>query len=276
MIKLNGIELKQSKSADKDQQNIISIFPDGTSQCWKLSDELLTSKRFDIEWEFESEAELIHICQLVDILKKHRHTYSVVEDDYVQKNISKDITLHIPYLPYARQDKDIANDATFALHTFANIINQLKLNRVTAYDTHSNIAQKLINHFQNIFSVKPIAQAYLESESNCIVFPDEGAKNRYAAYFDNTDIVYAKKVREQLTGEIKSVKLSGDVEGKNVLIVDDLCDGGGTFIKLAELLYLKGANKVNLYTSHGIYSGGLEVLKEANILMVFNKDGRVY
>jgi len=59
-----------------------------------------------------------------------------------------------------------------------------------------------------------------------------------------------------------STRFNGNAKGKNLVIVDDICDGGRTFIELARVLKEKGANKVALYVTHGIFSQGLDVLKE--------------
>ena len=93
-----------------------TIFPDGTSQVWKIDDSLFTTltkesgfmkiiTSFDIIWVFESEAELFHIAQLRDLL-----------DSTAGKKVN--VNLHMPFLPYGRQDKVIDNDNTFAKHTF--------------------------------------------------------------------------------------------------------------------------------------------------------------
>jgi len=83
-----------------------------------------------------------------------------------------------------------------------------------------------------------------------------------------------KKTRDQSTGHITDYKLSGEVEGKSVLIVDDICDGGMTFKLLAEELMEAGAVHINLYVTHGIFSKGLRTLFESGIEDVFTRKGR--
>ena len=66
-----------------------------------------------------------------------------------------------------------------------------------------------------------------------------------------------------------------DIKDQTILIVDDLCDGGMTFIKSAERLYELEAKEVHLYVSHGIFSKGLKPLTDSGIKRIFTKDGEV-
>ena len=112
----------------KVNEHIITptIFPDNTSQVWQLDPNLLDSKSFNIVWEFENEGELFHLQQLVQLLKYGR--------------VPCPINLHMPYLPYGRQDKDVSNDSTFALKTFCNVIDRMNFDKVSTLDAHSMVA----------------------------------------------------------------------------------------------------------------------------------------
>jgi phosphoribosylpyrophosphate synthetase len=83
-----------------------------------------------------------------------------------------------------------------------------------------------------------------------------------------------------MTGEIVGLDVYGEVEGKNIYILDDICDGGYTFTILAKQLYELGAEEVHLVVSHGIFSKGLDPLHKANIVSItttnsFNFDNNV-
>lgn len=93
-----------------------------------------------------------------------------------------------------------------------------------------------------------------------LISPDAGAyKNTHkTAQLLNADLVPANKTR--IDGAPDTI-IQGDVAGRDCLIVDDLADGGRTFIGLAEKIKENGANKVFLYVTHGVFSNGLEVLK---------------
>jgi ribose-phosphate pyrophosphokinase len=109
-----------------------------------------------------------------------------------------------------------------------------------------------------------------------ICYPDKGAVSKYSEIyaFGLGTPIYGEKVRDQSTGNITSYQLIGNLKGRtNVLIVDDICDGGATFKLLAKDLLAAGATEVNLFVSHGIFSRGLRTLQESGIKRIFTKDG---
>lgn len=246
MIKLNGKPIN------------VTMFPDNTSQVWKNYELYVYN---EIVWEYSHEGELFHLIQLKDL----------IDSRYSEPT---DCRLYIPYLPYARQDKKIDPDKTFALHSFAKILNNLNFKKVISFDPHSEEAGNLIHNFEII---KPIKEIYLplgQTSSDIVCYPDIGALRKYRNFI-NFKYIYGEKERDQKTGYIKKYELQGSPDGKKVLIVDDICDGGMTFILLTKQLLEAGATEVNLYVSHGIFSKGLKPLKEAGINRIFTKDGEV-
>ncbi len=237
-----------------------TIFPDKTSQVWKLPEEMLHQDIVHIKWEFENEAEFIHLVQL-RYLFKHAQI----------------VTLYMPYLPYARQDKEIANDKTFALIPFLYLLKGLQFKTIGMFDAHNfSMVESILDNAINIEPEIEINDVVKLTKANVVLFPDKGAYNRYndLIHDPNICIVVAEKVRDQLTGEILKTELTSPVyKTDRVLIVDDLCDGGATFIKLMPLI--KQASEVSLYVSHGIFSKGVQVLKDAGIARIFTKNGEV-
>lgn len=98
-----------------------------------------------------------------------------------------------------------------------------------------------------------------------ILYPDKGAIDRYGEDFGVT-VGYCNKIRDQLTGKLGGFEVPIiDQFISEVLIVDDICDGGGTFIGIADKLRSQGyAGKLGLYVSHGIFSKGVLCLVENN------------
>lgn len=251
------------KNLSNNTEHVVvpTIFNDKTSQVWKLPEELLIrSSKFKIVWHFESEAELIQLLQLNDLL---RLVGSVVE-------------LFIPYFPYARQDKRISNEATFAQSTFIQLLKSNFNCRISVFDIHNPlVCNDLVLDEETLFNIAPekyIVKSMIDAETDIICFPDKGAANRYS---ELNDFIVADKTRDQLTGKITGHELlpsNHNLEGKNVLIVDDLVDAGGTFISVAKMLKAAGANNIDLYVSHGIFSHGVHVLKEAGIRNIYTTD----
>ena len=243
-----------------------TIFPDKTSQVWKLPEEVFTSP-YDIFWTFESEAEIMHLAQLKALLDK--------------RDFSANKTLHIDCLPYARQDKDVSNTSTFALHSFAKLLNAMEFDSIRIMDPHSNVATKLIFNAHAIYPFKQVIDIIDALGVTTVIYPDHGAEFKYTSFYGGFDNRYPKvligeKERDQQTGHILKYELSGDPSGQICLMVDDLCDGGATFILLAKELLSKGAKEVHLFVSHGIFSRGLGVLFDAGIKRVFVKDGEMH
>lgn len=247
MIKVNGHILQPT------------IFPDNTSQVWNIPQEVLENKFIKIIWEYNHEGELFHLLQLNDILKINKPKQKVLEMDY---------------LPYARQDKHISNQASFALHTFANVINSMEFDNVQVLDAHSSVASNIINNFVDIFPQHQIDNAIKETESDTIALPDAGAYARYGKKYLNYPQIIGNKKRNQQTGYIEEYTFTGDVKDKKVLIIDDICDGGMTFRLLARDLLKNGAKEVNLYVSHGIFSKGLDVLYKDGVNKILTSKGK--
>ena len=242
----------------------VTIFPDKTSQVWKLPEEILKTTNYArVTWDYESEAEFMHLAQLKYLLDVHGFKTD----------------LKISYLPYARQDKLPSNNSTFALYPFSNLLNSLKFDNITIIDPHSKIATEIINNSNATYPIKQLQEALLNTWSNNICYPDKGALDKYSttAYKETVgnDYFYGEKVRNQDNGDIISYKLIGEFKNKNknVMIVDDICDGGATFILLTKELYKAGAKEVNLFVTHGLFTKGIQVLKDAGINRIFTKDG---
>lgn len=234
-------------------------FPDNTSQIWNVRGLEATTDVTRIEWDFENENEFMWLAQLVMLCRMY----------------SSDIELHMPYLPYARQDKDLSNKATFALHTFAKLINDLEFSKVTCIDPHSQIAGKLIKNFAASYPAEIVEQIYKLVGADVVCFPDGGAKDKYTRFF-SLPWVWAAKSRDAFTGQIKSYTLHAELplKGKTVLIVDDICDGGATFIALATALKESaGVKNIHLYVTHGLFSRGIGALRKAGIKRVFTREG---
>ena len=185
------------------------------------------------------------------------------------------LTLALPYLPYARQDRACQKGESFSLKVIIDLINALGFEKVIVVDPHSDVANHLLSNIE-VISVKDILTAnvplsyakymvYPKYEllplMHNLVAPDTGAVEKVQSL--STDIIYtASKKRDKNTGKIIETTLGFLVHHIEYFIVDDICDGGGTFIALAKLLKEGGATKVSLYVTHGIFSRGVEPLKE--------------
>lgn len=256
MIKLHGHNVN------------ITIFPDKTSQVWKISDELLGADKCNderiIKWDFENEGEIFQIVQLVYLLD--------------EINGKKQIVLECPYLPYGRQDKETTNTSCFALEAFCALFSGIA--ELRTFDAHNpsffEDKEKCPFDFVNTLPYKEINKIIEEESIDLIVYPDKGASQRYPQLSAKYKWVAADKIRDQLTGEINGIKIDPITMGSHILVVDDLCDGGRTFIELAKVLKQQYPVGIMLYVSHGIFSKGIDCLFHAGYSKVFTKDGEAF
>lgn len=190
-----------------------------------------------------------------------------------EKLKGRKIDLFMPYLPYARQDRVCDLGEALSLKVFCDYINFLNFSSVTIVDPHSDVGPVLLNNVHvisqfNIFD-KWTALNNRVLEGLVFVAPDAGSNkktSKLASYFNHTEFVRADKLRDLATGKIKeTIVYCDDLKGKDVMIADDIVDGGRTFIELAKVLKQKNAGRICLYVTHGIFSQGMEVLFENGI-----------
>jgi ribose-phosphate pyrophosphokinase len=174
-------------------------------------------------------------------------------------------SLDLGYLPYARQDNRFDEGESYSIKVVADLINYMGYDRVTIVDCHSSVGLALINNVRHISQLKGICMtknlSNLAEGADVIVAPDAGAAKKaqeIATHF-RKPLVQCLKTRTP-DGRIE-VQVLGDVTGLNALVVDDICDGGGTFLALAES-ELSKAKELNLYVTHGIFSKGTQELED--------------
>ena len=191
---------------------------------------------------------------------------NALRNQFVEK-----INLFIPYFPAARQDRLMVVGEALSVKVYAELINNMNLNKVTIYDPHSEVAPALLNNcvvIENYSFIKKVTKSL--ANDLLLVSPDGGALKKIykvAAYLQNYEVLEGSKSRDVKTGKLSGFKVyADDLQGRDCLIVDDICDGGGTFLGLATELKAKNAGKLYLAVSHGIFSKGFEELSK-----VYNK-----
>lgn len=177
-------------------------------------------------------------------------------------------TLFIPCLFGQRSDKRFTENQSFDLKIICDIINSCGFSRVEVFDPHSDVALALINNSRRVSPDRYIADSIVDiklrgskDEDIILVSPDAGAYKKVFKLGDQLGYATVAAVKDRdLDGTVKVV-FTGEVKDKNCLIIDDLCDGGATFISLSAILKLQGARKVYLYISHAYFSKGLKELR---------------
>jgi ribose-phosphate pyrophosphokinase len=179
--------------------------------------------------------------------------------DAAKRASANQITAVIPYFGYARQDRKDKPRVAIAAKLVANLLQAAGANQLMTIDLHSGAIQGFFDipvvHLEGTSVFVPYIKS-LNLENLVVASPDVGgaARARNFAKFFNADIVLCDKYRKR-ANEVASMQVIGDVEGANVVLIDDLIDTGGTICKAAELLLQKGAKSVRAICTHPVMSG---------------------
>ena len=169
------------------------------------------------------------------------------------------VTVVVPYFGYARQDRKDKPRVAIAAKLIANILSAAGADRIMTMDLHADQIQGFFDIPVDHMDGSAVFVPYLKSLNlNNIIFasPDVGGVKRarsYAKLF-NAEMVVCDKHRER-ANQVASMQLIGDVEGLDVILVDDLIDTGGTICKASKLLMDKGATSVRAICTHPVLSG---------------------
>lgn len=178
------------------------------------------------------------------------------------RDLGEAVTIFVPYLPAARSDHDVPSGAV----AYAALINAIGADHVVVFDPHSPVMPSLIENVIVVGSAELVRMAVAGAGTpySGVIAPDKGAHARAAAAGAALGVpVYtAGKTRNQETGALDGFYCEPLPEGGRYLVVDDICDGGGTFRGLASVLGLP-KEQLGLYVSHGVFSGKADQLGES-------------
>lgn len=211
---------------------------------------------------------LIELCQLVEAFR--HYSPGIL------------IALDMPYCAYSRQDRRCSKGEAFSLKVFTNILNSLNLNKIFTIDNHSDVSTALINDVGNIsvstFLVdrpQVLIGDWPTDTADFLVSPDAGANKKVQSISSKTNIPFirADKIRSLEDNSVSNTIVYAtpeQLDNKTLLIVDDICDGGRTFIELTKAIKAIQPNcTVNLYVTHGFFTYGLEPIFESGINTIY-------
>ena len=195
---------------------------------------------------------------------------------------NRKISLYTPYFLGARSDRKFKDGGiNYLKQVICPIINSLNLHSVEVLDPHSDVLEACLNNYKK-FNNHALVKFALEKIDNkddardriCLVSPDAGAYKKIfdvAKVFSISNIITANKVRDVVTGnilrteipEIYGIYPPGYHSNLKYVIIDDICDGGRTFVELVKAIKEDNFNaKIYLVVTHGIFSAGLKTLNE--------------
>lgn len=188
-------------------------------------------------------------------------------DTIYRWNKQAKIELIMPYIPYSRMDRVKKSFSAFTLKSFANVVNSIvKPQHIKCLDAHSDVSLALFDCY--VYNFKPqirfINEKY-DRDTTLIVYPDGNAAKKYKEHLNEFKYIFLLKDREFESGQITASTItdSKDLEKfdlskiKNVVIVDDLCSKGGTFLRASEnirVLLKDDSVNIDLVVAHCEYN----------------------
>jgi len=169
----------------------------------------------------------------------------------------------MPYMGYARQDKQFLNGEVITMSAVAKMLQSVGAKKVIVVDIHSNIA---LNHFkiptENVSAIPELANYFkkLNLKNPLVVSPDVGGSSRSKKFASllKTDFIVLKKHRDRKTGRVSIQTAKVDVQGKDLILVDDIISTGGSIIKAAQFLKKQKCKRVFVACTHGLLVEGAE------------------
>lgn len=265
------ITLDLTKGITTTEQYKAFKFPGGEIHL-KL-DQRLCGEDFSvihINTRLNTAEDLIFLCIVVDMLKKDFNPY---------------IEVFIPYMPYQQADRDFSKGECFSLKTITRILNSLPVDKYKVFDPHSDVTAALLdkcevanNHrfighvLGNLYGTIGLEVrmgsfgAYdMKADKQLVLLcPDAGAYKKIFNLAEKIgfkgEILCCQKHRDITNGNVEVIVPT--LPAKDILIVDDICVGGRTFIEIAKRINLPTGCKKYLAISHGIFSNGFTELSE--------------
>jgi ribose-phosphate pyrophosphokinase len=190
-------------------------------------------------------------ASLFELLVFHRILY---------ENGASHIKILVPYFGYARQDRPSREGEGGIGVMLAELLRGMAASKIVVADLHSNLIRKALgNRMTEISAAIVFHEALSSNPPEVIISPDAGSRFRaeqLARLITPTaPIASIEKVRPRPNVAVAR-KLDGDVQGKNVLVIDDIIDTGGTLQEAVKLLRRGGARRIRVAATHGVFSAG--------------------
>ncbi|HET6245937.1 MAG: ribose-phosphate pyrophosphokinase [Bacteroidetes bacterium] len=222
---------------------IVSKFSDGEIQP-SFEETVRGNDVFIIQSTFTPADNLFELLLLIDAAKRAS---------------AKNIVAVMPYFGYARQDRKDKPRVSIGAKLVANLLTAAGVTRIMTMDLHADQIQGFfevpVDHLYSSSIFIPYLKG-LNLPNLTIATPDTGGTKRANAYatFLDAEMAICYKQRKK-ANEIHSMTVIGDVEGRDIVLVDDLCDTAGTLTTAAQLMMDKGASSVRAVCTHAIFSG---------------------
>jgi len=211
-------------------------------------------------------------------------TYPPVDTNLLQtlaiisqaRKASSKIYAIIPYMGYARQDRQFLSGEVVTMSIVAKMLQAVGAKKVIVVDIHSKTA---LNHFKiptvNVSAIPELAKYFkkLKIKKPLVVSPDTGGSSRAKKFASllNTDFITLKKSRNRNTGKVQIQSSKVDVRGKDLILVDDIISTGGSIIKAAQFLKRQKCKRLFVACTHGLLVEDAEKkIKKAGVSQIIS------
>jgi len=178
--------------------------------------------------------------------------------DKILKRVGLNVQWFIPFFPFARDDRRHSSKDGSELELALEMVKDLD---IIVADPHSEVSET-IKHSTQETSVQVFKEHGIFKPNHLAIIPDAGATKKATTWLGGKDYVQCLKKRDPLTGKLSGFQvLTEDIKNRDCIIIDDICDGGGTFLGLAKELKEKGAGSLTLAVTHGLFTKGTKELR---------------
>ena len=191
--------------------------------------------------------------------------------DALRRSSAKNITAVIPYFGYARQDRKVVPRTSISAKLVSNLITNAGASRIVTVDLHSGQIQGFFDiPVDNLFTT-PLFARYikknLKNKNLICVSPDVGGVQRTRGLATKIDVDLAIIDKRRLQpGKSQVMRIIGNVQNKECIIVDDIIDSGGTIVNAVDALIREGAKSVYVFVTHAVLSGeAINKIKKSKI-----------
>jgi len=212
-------------------------------------------------------------------------TYPPVNENLVQtlsiiskaKEFGTEVIAVIPYMGYARQDREFLPGEVITMKVIANLFKSVGTSRIIVVDIHSMIGLKYFNiKSSNVTAIPDLAKYFskLKLTNPLVVSPDHGGKIRAEEFAKilNTEFITLEKQRDRKTGKvkIKAKKIDG-ISGRDLILVDDMISTGGSIIKATEFLKKQKCKRVFVACTHALFGNEVDKkIKKAGVTKIIS------
>lgn len=197
--------------------------------------------------------------------------------DAARRSSAREVILVIPYLPHSRQERREGVRTAISARMVADMIQLMGADRLITLDLHTNAIEGFYKIPLDPLSSLKLFLEHIRKQNLpdlCLCSPDFGGIKRIKQYRKNLNSEMVVINKERLKANVvESMEIIGEVNGRNVIIIDDLVDTAGTLCAAADLLVARGAKSVRAYCTHGVLSGNaLQNLEKSKIGKLFISD----